>query len=59
MPRWVKVFVIAGVVVALVVTAVLTLSGGGHGPGRHVPGGDGGAVENPGGGHQPPPGMDH
>lgn len=58
MPRWVKAFVIAGVAVTLVVIAVLTLSGGGHGPGRHLPGGDDGAVETPDG-HQPPPGMDH
>lgn len=33
MPRWVKVFVIVGVVVAILV--VVSLVTGGHGPGRH------------------------
>ena len=34
-PRWVKVFIAIGVVVALVVLVVLVVGGGGHGPGRH------------------------
>ena len=38
-PRWVKVFGIVAAVLALLVL-VLVLSGGGHGPGRHVDGGN-------------------
>jgi hypothetical protein len=53
-PRWVKVFGI--VVIAVVLFAVvLALAGGGHGPGRHLPGGDAGA-EAPADGHVPPEG---
>ena len=33
-PRWVKVFVVVGVIVVLILV-VLLLMGGGHGPGRH------------------------
>jgi len=38
MPRWVKGFVIAGIVVAVLIVVVL-LAGGEHGPGRHQLGG--------------------
>ena len=61
-PRWVKIFVIVAIVVVVVGVAVFLLSGGQHGPGRHVPGGSEGspppeATED--GGHSPPPGIDH
>ena len=47
-PTWVKVLVVAaGVAVALIVVIAI-LSGGEHGPGRHLPGG--GAPGN----HTPP-----
>jgi hypothetical protein len=40
-PRWVKVFgIIALVVVVLLVILLVAGRGGGHGPGRHLPGGD-------------------
>ena len=35
-PRWVKVFVVVGALVALVVVAVVVFGGGEHGPGRHM-----------------------
>lgn len=41
MPRWVKTFLIVALVVVLLVV-ILLLAGGGHGPGRHRSGGDGG-----------------
>lgn len=56
MPRWVKGFVIAGVVVALLVVLVLVFAGGGHGPGRHLPDGAGAETGTPAG--RTPP-MDH
>jgi hypothetical protein len=34
-PRWVKVFVITALGLALLMVAVMLLSGGDHGPGRH------------------------
>jgi hypothetical protein len=34
-PRWVKVFVITALGLALVMVVVMLLSGGRHGPGRH------------------------
>jgi hypothetical protein len=37
MPRWVKVFVVLGVLLLLSVIVAL-LAGGEHGPGRHGPG---------------------
>ena len=54
-PRWVKVSgLVALVLVVLFVVVMLTGRGGGHGPGRHTPGGDAG------GGHTgPPPGVTH
>lgn len=36
MPRWVQASLIAAVVVAVVVVVVMLLSGGEHGPARHV-----------------------
>jgi hypothetical protein len=35
-PRWVKVFVIAALGLALLMVVVMLLSGGRHGPGRHL-----------------------
>ncbi len=35
-PRWVKALILVGVAL-LVLVAVMLLSGGGHGPGRHSP----------------------
>jgi uncharacterized cupredoxin-like copper-binding protein len=50
MPRWVKVFAIIGIVLALLAVVVLvTGGGGGHGPGRHL--GAGGDTA-PSSGHQ-------
>jgi hypothetical protein len=36
LPRWVKVSGIVAIVLAVAVVAVLLLSGGEHGPGRHM-----------------------
>jgi hypothetical protein len=36
-PRWVKVFVITALGVALLIVALMLVSGGRHGPGRHLP----------------------
>jgi hypothetical protein len=44
-PRWVKVFGIIAIVVALLVVIML-LVGGGHGPGRHTPSGGLGGETN-------------
>jgi hypothetical protein len=41
-PRWVKVFGVIVIVVVLLVVAVMFISGGEHGPGRHRPSGDAG-----------------
>lgn len=59
MPRWVKVFGIIGIVVALgFVILMLGPGGGGHGPDRHAP--DQNQEQqidtNDGGGHAPPEG---
>lgn len=35
-PRWVKVFVITALGLALLMVVVMLLSGGRHGPGRHL-----------------------
>jgi hypothetical protein len=40
MPRWVKVSGIIAIVLALTVVIVVLVSGGEHGPGRHLPGGE-------------------
>ena len=39
-PRWVKVSAIVAAVVVALIIAITLLSGGEHGPGRHLPGGD-------------------
>ena len=39
-PRWVKVLGIIVIVVVLLVVAIMFISGGEHGPGRHAPSGD-------------------
>jgi hypothetical protein len=36
MPRWVKAMLLVAAVLALAVAAVMALSGGEHGPGRHA-----------------------
>lgn len=53
MPEWVKRFVIAAVSAVVLVTLVLLVGNGSHGPSRHLPGGDSGS-EAP---HSPP--VDH
>jgi hypothetical protein len=39
-PRWVKVFGIVLIALVLLVVMVLLVSGGDHGPGRHLPSSD-------------------
>jgi hypothetical protein len=39
-PRWVKVFGIILIVLAMLAIAVMFISGGEHGPGRHTQSGD-------------------
>jgi hypothetical protein len=39
-PRWVKTFAIVAGIVIVIVIVVMIISGGEHGPGRHLPGGD-------------------
>jgi hypothetical protein len=46
-PRWVKVFGIVALVLVLLVIIMLFVSGGSHGPGRHIPSGGAGS-------HMPP-----
>jgi hypothetical protein len=53
MPRWVKVSAIVVAVLALLVVIVVLVSGGEHGPRRHLPGGETPGVQTPGG-HTPP-----
>lgn len=36
MPRWVKVFLITAAVLVVLVVTLMLLSGGQHGPGRHL-----------------------
>ena len=36
LPRWVKVFLIAVVVIVLLMVAAMAITGGQHGPGRHL-----------------------
>lgn len=38
-PRWVKVFAIVALILVLLVVIMVFASGGGHGPGRHMPSG--------------------
>jgi hypothetical protein len=58
-PRWVTVFGIVVMVVVVLAVAMMFISGGEHGPGRHTPSGDSGShvqlssvIE----GHAPPEG---
>ncbi|HZA18838.1 MAG TPA: hypothetical protein VE645_18450 [Pseudonocardiaceae bacterium] len=37
MPRWVKVFLLVAVAIAVLAVVVMLLVGGEHGPGRHQP----------------------
>jgi hypothetical protein len=46
-PRWVKVFGIVALVLVLLVIIMMFVSGGSHGPGRHIP-------SSGAGGHMPP-----
>jgi hypothetical protein len=48
-PRWVKVLGFTVIVVVLLVVAVMFISGGEHGPGRHTPSGDAGNQVPPSG----------
>jgi hypothetical protein len=48
-PRWVKVFGIIVIVVVLLVVAIMFISGGEHGPGRHTQSGDAGGQVPPSG----------
>jgi hypothetical protein len=56
MPRWVKVFGIIALVVALGLVILFVASGGEHGPRRHIPGDNGGQT-TPSGGHTSPTGL--
>jgi len=55
-PRWVKGFIIAAVAAVVLVVVVLAIGSGGHGPSRHLPGGDQKTTDTPEG-HTPP--VDH
>jgi hypothetical protein len=44
MPRWVKAFVITVAALVLLMVAVMLISGGDHGPGRHLSSATGGAA---------------
>jgi hypothetical protein len=46
-PRWVKVFGIIAIVVALLFVIMLVAGGGRHGPGRHKPSGVGSGAQTP------------
>lgn len=46
MPRWVKVSGLIAIILALTVVIVLLVSGGEHGPRRHLPGGHTPPVEH-------------
>ncbi|MBG0823315.1 hypothetical protein HS048_21525 [Planomonospora sp. ID91781] len=45
MPRWVKVFGIIAAAVILLAVIVMLISGGDHGPGRHLPSGGGDQIQ--------------
>lgn len=55
MPRWVRGFIIAAVAAVLLAVAVLAIGGSGHGPSRHLPGGE--ETTRTPEGHTPP--FDH
>jgi hypothetical protein len=46
-PRWVKVSGIVTLVLVLLFVIVMVAGGGNHGPGRHMPSGDGGDQMSP------------
>ena len=59
-PRWVRVFVIVGVIVIIGFIVLMVAGGGNHGPGRHLRSGDDTAPTSsftghpaPAGGHAP------
>jgi hypothetical protein len=52
-PRWLKVLAIISAVVVLLVVVVAVVSGGQHGPSRHLPGGDNPARHTPPVQHSP------
>jgi len=68
-PRWVKVFAAVGAILIVLLVVVLLLTGGRHGPARHLPSGEGRDTEAPkatpqrrgpahqGEGHRPPQGA--
>jgi hypothetical protein len=39
-PKWVRTFAIVAGVVIVILVAAMIISGGEHGPGRHLPGGN-------------------
>jgi hypothetical protein len=47
MPRWVKVSGIIAIVLVLLVVIIVLVSGGEHGPGRHIPEGTPGSQTPP------------
>ena len=55
-PRWVKVFGLIAVAVVGLFIVLLLAGGGGHGPGRHLPGGGVDTVPSSVTEHSPPPG---
>ena len=46
-PRWVKLFGIIAIVLALLVVVVMFIGGGDHGPSRHLLSGDPGETHTP------------
>lgn len=46
-PRWVILFGISFIIVALLLVALMLGSGGNHGPGRHMPSGGAGGSTTP------------
>jgi uncharacterized membrane protein len=46
-PRWVKVSGIVALVLVVLVVIVMVVSGGNHGPSRHMPSGDAGDQASP------------
>lgn len=52
-PQWVKVFVIVAVAVVVLVAVIAIVSGGEHGPGRHLPGGGNPGNHTPRAEHSP------
>ena len=62
MPRWVRMFGIAALVLVLILVGMIVIGGGNHGPGRHTGSGDardrtppaGGAEGRRPAGHTPP-----